>query len=222
MTVVTYGRTGSTAIQASLNSLPGVLVRGENYAALRGLGSYLQSVAEVADRHHARKPTHPWFGSAGLTPSAVLADLRRHVVDHLLKPEGDVTWLGFKEVRYEPGHFATYDELLQHLIFLGRLFPGLRYLVNVREPADAARSGWWPDNLDALNVLTTTRAWLLAAVADLNEFFKGQRAVGVAYEHWSVDPQYLIDAYSELGLPRDDEAVRAALAERLEHGSHAS
>ena len=219
VTVVTYGRTGSTAIQASLNALPGVLVRGENYSAMRGLGTYLQSIAEVADRHHAGKSTHPWYGSAQLDPSAVLADIRRHVIDYLLRPAASTNWVGFKEVRYEPGHFGSYDELLQHLIFLGRLFPGLRYVINVREPVDAARSGWWPENTDAIEVLTTTRDWLLSATADLNTFFGSLRAACVAYEDWVADPQVLIDAYSSLGLPRDDKAVRAALLERLEHGS---
>ena len=219
VTVVTYGRTGSTAIQASLNALPGVLVRGENYSAMRGLGAYLQSIAEVADRHHAGKSTHPWFGSAQLDPGAVLADIRRHVIDYVLRPTASTNWVGFKEVRYEPGHFASYDELLQHLVFLGKLFPGLRYVFNVREPVDAARSGWWPENSDALEVLTTTRDWLLSATADLNTFFGPHRAACVAYEDWVADPQVLIDAYSSLGLPRDDKAVRAALLERLEHGS---
>ena len=219
VTVVTYGRTGSTAIQASLNALPGVLLRGENYAAMRGLGTYLQSIAEVADRHHAGKSTHPWYGSAQLDPGAVLADIRRHVIDYLLRPTAGTTWIGFKEVRYEPGHFASYDELLQHLIFLGRLFPGLRYVINVREPVDAARSGWWPENTDAIEVLTTTRDRLLSATADLNTFFGSHRAACVAYEEWVDDPQILIDAFLSLGLPRDDQAVRAALLERLAHGS---
>ena len=219
VTVVTYGRTGSTAIQASLNALPGVLVRGENYSAMRGLGTYLQSIAEVADRHHAGKSTHPWYGSAQLDPGAVLADVRRHVIDYLLRPTAGTTWIGFKEVRYEPGHFGSYDELLQHLVFLGKLFPGLRYVINVREPVDAARSGWWPENTDAIEVLTTTRDRLLSATADLNTFFGSHRAACVAYEDWVADPQVLIDAYSSLGLPRDDKAVRAALLERLEHGS---
>ena len=219
VTVVTYGRTGSTAIQASLNALPGVLVRGENYSAMRGLGAYLQSIAEVADRHHAGKSTHPWFGSAQLDPGAVLADIRRHVIDYVLRPTASTKWVGFKEVRYEPGHFASYDELLQHLVFLGKLFPGLRYVINVREPVDAARSGWWPENSDALEVLTTTRDWLISATADLNTLFGSLRAACVAYEDWVADPQVLVDAYSSLGLPRDDQAVRAALLERLEHGS---
>ena len=220
VTVVTYGRTGSTAIQASLNALPGVLVRGENYGAMRGLGTYLQSIAEVADRHHARRPTHPWYGSANLDLTGLLADVRRHVLEQVLRPTADTHWIGFKEVRYETGHFANYDELLQHLIFLGHLFPGLRYLMNVRAPADAASSGWWPKNPDAIEVLTTTRAWLLESVTDLNAFFGNHRAIGVAYERWAADPQVLIDAYAGLGLPRADDAVRAALAERLAHGPH--
>ena len=92
--------------------------------------------------------------------------------------------------------------------------------MNVRAPADAASSGWWPKNPDAIEVLTTTRAWLLESVTDLNAFFGTHRAIGVAYERWAADPQVLIDAYAGLGLPRADDAVRAALAERLAHGPH--
>lgn len=219
VTVVTYGRTGSTAIQAALNALPGVLVRGENYAAMRGLEAYVQSIAETADRHHAGRPTHPWFGSARLDPSTVVSDLRRHVLHTLLRPRSDTVWVGFKEVRYEPGHFTSYDLLLSHLLFLDRLFPGIRYLMNVREPSAAARSGWWPGNEDAVQVLTTTRAWLADAVADLTRMLGPDRAVLVDHDEWSSRPEVLIEAFGRLGLPRDDGAVRAALGERLSHGT---
>jgi len=226
LTVVTYGRTGSTALQASLNALPGVLVRGENYSAMRGIQAYAQSIAETADRHHAGRPEHPWFGSARLDPAATLADLRRHVIGQLLRPQADTRWLGFKEVRYEPGHFASYDLLLDHLLFLGRLMPGIVYLMNVRDPRAAAASGWWPDHGDAEAVLTTTRNWLIDASADINRLTRAAaqrpRAVVLEYEQWSGDAQVLIDAYTRIGLPRDDAAVRAALAKRLEHGSHAT
>jgi hypothetical protein len=221
VTVVTYGRTGSTVLQAALNALPGVVVRGENYSALRGLHQYVQSLAETADRHHAGKPTHPWFGSARLDPRAVLEDLRAHVLRTVLRPKADTAWIGFKEVRYEPGHFADYDVLLDYLLFLDKLFPGMAYVLNVRDPQTAARSGWWPGNADAEQVLTTTRDWLVEATADLTRVLGPGRAVLLDYDEWNGHPQVLIDAFAELGLPRDDAAVRAAAGERLEHGPHA-
>ena len=221
VTVVTYGRTGSTVLQAALNALPGVVVRGENYSALRGLNAYVQAIAETADRHHAGKPTHPWFGSARLSPADVVADLRRHVVETVLRPRADTSWVGFKEVRYEPGHFPTYDDLLNYLLFLDKLLPGICYLVNVRDPQEAAKSGWWPGNENAVEVLSTTRSWLSDATADLTRILGTHRAVLVDYDHWASDPQVLIDAFADLGLPADDSAVGAAVGERLEHGPHA-
>ncbi|MDP1876141.1 MAG: sulfotransferase [Actinomycetota bacterium] len=220
VTVVTYGRTGSTVIQAALNALPGVVVRGENYAAMRGLYAYAQSIEETADRHHAGKATHPWFGSARLSPSDVLADLRRHVVDTVLRPRTDTRWIGFKEVRYEPGHFESYDLLLDYLLFLGKLFPGLRYLINVRDPATAARSGWWPGNANAAEVLTTTREWLTDAMADLTGILGDGRAALVDYDGWNGRPDVLSTAFGSLGLPADDAAVREVVLARLEHGPH--
>jgi hypothetical protein len=222
LTVVTYGRTGSTAIQAALNALPGVIVRGENYNALRGLNAYVQAVAETADRHHAGRPTHPWFGSARLSPADVVADLRRHVLDTLLRPRRDTRWIGFKEVRYEPGHFAEYDDLLNYLLFLDKLLPGIRYLVNVRDPQAAAASGWWPDNARAAEVVATTRDRLVAAVGDLQGILGARRAVLIDYEEWATDPAVLLGAFADLGLPRDDRAVLAALEQRLDHGAHAT
>ena len=222
ITVVTYGRTGSTALQAALNSLPNVIVRGENYNALRGIHDYMQSVAETADRHHAGRPTHPWFGSARLDAQAVLADQRRHVVQYVLRPKATSTWAGFKEVRYEPGHFADPDALLDYLIFLNTLLPPMHYLVNVRSPESAARSGWWPDNPDAVHVLERTYASLVDATGELTRILGEGRAVLIDYDTWSTDPGIVVEAFAELGLPSDEAAVREALGQRLEHGSHSA
>jgi len=218
VTVVTYGRTGSTALQAALNALPGVVVRGENYGALRGLHDYSQAVAETADRHHAGKPGHPWFGSARLDPEGVLLGLREHVVEHLLRPPRGTRWVGFKEVRYDPGHFADYDLLLEYLLFLDALLPGLAYLINVRSPEDAARSGWWPDHGDPAAVLRESRDRLIRATTDLSQVLGEDRVALLDYDVWSRDPDELIRSLASVGLPRDDDAVREALTTRLVHG----
>ena len=220
LTVVTYGRTGSTALQAALNSLPGVLVRGENYSALRGLQQYVQSIAETADRHHNGLPTHPWYGSRRLDPNGVLDDLRQHVIARVLRPEKDTTVLGFKEVRYEPGHFESYELLLSYLLFLNTLLPGMTFIFNVRDPHDAARSGWWPQHRDPIAVLAQTRDWLVAAQADLSTILGADRAIVLQYADWQGNAPLVIERFKSLGLPANDDGVREALAQQLDHGSH--
>ncbi|MSW66931.1 MAG: hypothetical protein F2641_05810 [Actinobacteria bacterium] len=218
LTVVTYGRTGSTALQSALNTLPGVLIRGENYSALRGLETYVQAIAETADRHHAKRSRHPWFGSAKLNAQAVLDDQRRHVVDQIFQPSKDSVVVGFKEVRYEPGHFESYEVMLSYLLFLNKLFPGITYVINVREPEDAALSGWWPNHEDPIAALTQSRDWLVDATHDLNTILGAQQAHLLNYEQWQDNPEALIEAFHEMQLPRNDDGVRAALAVKLEHG----
>ena len=218
LTIVTFGRSGSTALQAVLNAHPDTIIRGENYGAIRGIQDYVESIAAAADRHHAGRPNHPWFGTARLDPVAVLADQRRHVIDLLLRPKPTTRWVGFKEVRYEVGHIADADALTSHLLFLNTLLPDIRFLVNVRDPQAAAGSGWWSEHPDALGALRQTVANLQEATRTLQSMLGPNRAVLIEHDRWARDPQVLIDALTELEYPVDESIVRAALAEQLSHG----
>lgn len=218
LTIVTFGRSGSTALQAALNGHPDTIIRGENYAALRGMQDYLDAIAAAADRHHAGKPHHPWFGTARLDASSVLRDQRRHVIEYLLRPKPTTRWTGFKEVRYEVGHIAEADVLTNHLLFLNTLLPGMRYLVNVRDPQAASVSGWWSQHPDALTALHRTVENLRCATQELQAVLGPGRAVLIDHDRWSADPQVVIDALADVGFPADEEIVRASLSEHLSHG----
>ena len=221
LTIVTFGRSGSTALQSALNSHPHTVIRGENYSALRGLQDYVESIAAAADRHNAGKPHHPWFGTARLDPSAVVAAQRAHVIEYLLRPKADTRWSGFKEVRYEVGHFADVDVLTAHLLFLNTLLPGIRYLVNVRDPSKAARSGWWSKHPDAIGALQATVDNLREATSVLQKCLGADRAVLIDHDQWVGDPQIVVGALRDLGYPVDPDIVRSALAQQLEHGHKA-
>ena len=221
ITIVTFGRSGSTALQAALNAHPGTIVRGENYAALRGIQQYVQAIAAAADRHHAGKPHHPWFGTARLDAAAVLADQRRHVVEYLLRPKADTSWLGFKEVRYEIGHIADPDHLTDHLLFLNELLPGLRYVINTRDAQQAALSGWWREHPDAIPALEASESNLRTAHAALESVLGAGRAVHLAYETWRDDPDVVTAGLAEIGFPADQATISQTLATVLQHGKQA-
>lgn len=220
LSVVTFGRSGSTAIQAALNAHPHTLIRGENYSALRGIHSYLDSIASAADRHHSGRAHHPWFGTAKLDPVAVRNDVRRHVVDFLLRPKTDTTWLGFKEVRYEEGHFATADELADHLMFLATFFPGMRFVINVRDAHLAARSGWWREHPDAVGALERSTFHLQEAAHILTWALGPGRAVVVDHDRWVADPSVIVSALQSVGYPVDASIVEETLSQQLSHGKN--
>ena len=220
LTIVTFGRSGSTALQAALNAHAHTILRGENYNALRGLHAYVDAVAAAADRHNSGKPHHPWFGTARLDAPAVLADQRRHVITHLLRPKADTRWSGFKEVRYEVGHFADADGLTDYLLFLNALLPGVRYVINVRDPQAAARSGWWREHPDAVSTLERTVEHLGAAADTLTDVLGPGRVALTEYEQWSADPSVLVSALTSIGFPVQEALIRESLATHLEHGQN--
>lgn len=218
LTIVTFGRSGSTAVQAALNAHPGTLIRGENYLAARGLQMYVQSLAAAADRHHAGRPDHPWFGTARLDSGTVLESARRTFIDDVLRPKSDTRWAGYKEVRYEVGYFPTADELLDHLLFVQGLLPGVRFLVNVRGADASLSSGWWPDNPQARAVLTSTIENLRQASSQLAEVLGPGRVALVEYEEWADNPDALCAALDGLGFPVEPGRVAEVLGTRLVHG----
>ncbi|NKB93896.1 MAG: hypothetical protein GKR84_04790 [Candidatus Nanopelagicales bacterium] len=220
LTIVTFGRSGSTALQAALNAHPHTIIRGENYNALRGLHAYVDAVAAAADRHNSGKPHHPWFGTARLDAPAVLADQRRHVIAHLLRPKADTRWLGFKEVRYEIGHFVDADVMTDYLLFINALLPGVRYVINVRDPQAAARSGWWREHPDAVTALGRSVEHLREAAGTLADVLGPGRVALTEYEQWSADPSIGVSALKSIGFPVQEALIRESLSTHLEHGQN--
>ena len=216
--IVTYGRSGSTALQAAANALPGVLLRGENYSALRGIRQYLQSLSATADRHHSGRPDHPWFGSARLDARAARDQMQSEVVRTLLRPRARTRFTGFKEIRYTSAHWPGYDEMLEYLLFLNTLLPGLRYIVNTRSAQSAENSAWWRNEPEAAAILQTSHDWLVEATTDLQSILGPHRAVHLRFEQWRTDPDLVDRAFTSVGLPSDRDLVHQVLAKPLEHG----
>jgi len=218
LVIVTFGRTGSTVLQAALNAHPHTIIRGENYGAVRGIEMYVRAVSEAADRHHSGSPTHPWYGTARLNPAAILESQREHVIEHLLRPKSDTRWSGYKEVRFEIGHFPDSDSLTSHLLFIHQLLPGVRIIFNTRDPKDAAGSGWWPQHPDAEKALATTVANLQESADVLTQIVGPDRVVVLEYSRWKDDPDFLVEQLRSIGFPAESSIVKHVLAEQLTHG----
>lgn len=143
--VVTYGRSGSTLVQGLLNTLPRTVVRGENGLYLLELHR-ARAVAQALRRRHLRhapRQVHSaFYGLHLLRPASFVVSARRLVTGHLLGPlrPGRVDVLGFKEVQW---HRVGADETADFFDYLDLVLPGCRYVLNRRDPEQAAGSGFW-------------------------------------------------------------------------------
>lgn len=218
ITIVTFGRSGSTALQAALNTHPDVIVRGENYNAFSGLWHYWDSLTDSASRHHSGKSTHPWFGTARLDPRTALESLHEHALTTVLRPKATTRWSGFKEVRYERAYFPHSAMLISYLVFLQELFPGLRYLINTRNPESAAMSGWWQHHPDARSALAQTNEQLREAGTALTRMLGSHRIQLIDYEDWKSDSSLVFNALEKLEFEPQLEIVQSALGNYLSHG----
>lgn len=138
--IITYGRSGSTALQNALNASPRYCIRGENGGALNHLVKAWSIVGVNSANMKSVQPTHPWYG----IHLADADEFGRHLADafvqSVLKPvEGSI--MGFKDIRYTTEHLND-DEFLAVLDFMRRYMNG-RFIFLTRDPEKVARSGWW-------------------------------------------------------------------------------
>jgi hypothetical protein len=127
--IVTYGRTGSTLLQALLNTAPGTDIEGENYGFLYFL--YSAHRALQASRAHVAaegldRVSHPFYGASRryrLDSERDIVELARRFLRH---GSPSATVCGFKDVRYDVPDLEDYLDFLKpvgarpHFVFVIR------------------------------------------------------------------------------------------------------
>lgn len=203
--VMAYGRSGSTLLQAILNSTPGVLIRGENHALPYHLHQFQQSAVKDAAwaGDAARRKVHPFFGIRDYPADVATTRMRELLIDAVLRPEPDTKVLGFKEIRWYQ------EDLPEYLAFMRQVFPGARFILNTRRLEDAAKSSWWADRPDAYERLAEVERMMLDAAAGLGDAAFHQR-----YDDYASEPGRLRELFSWLDLPFDEARVRNVMERR--------
>ena len=201
--VVTYGRSGSTLLNGILNSIPGYRIHGENRMVVQFLYQWQQAIDLQLTKKIATGTASPWYGLPHYPRDKALEDMRRLVLDTLLRPGPHSRVLGFKEIRWPR---QDLDGLIH---FMLELFPNARFIFNTRNADDVAASKWWVNVPDAQEqIADRERVWATVR-ADL-----GDRAFHVHYDDYVADVEALRPMFEWLGETFDPDAVRAVLAKK--------
>lgn len=201
--IVSYGRSGSTLLQGILDSIPGYAIRGENKSALYRLYQYHRQLSDAKAANspgYTLKPRHSWYGIEQYEVDAAMVGMRALVLQTLLRPDGDTRVTGFKEIRW------WFRDWPDYLAFLQQLFPGARFIINVRDHQAVSVSRWWAQHKDALARLAGYEAQLDEMQAAL-----GDAAYRICFDDYVADPTILAGLYDWLGEPFDLETVQAVM-----------
>jgi tetratricopeptide (TPR) repeat protein len=206
--VVTYGRSGSTLLQGVLNSIDGMLIRGENGNVFSKYFEIAEQISSLRSAYpHAFTANRAWFGISSVSDETVLDGLRRSARSILLGDTVDsstVACLGFKEIRYD----ELGDRLPEYLDFLQELFPECALVFNTRDLEATSRSGWWRDG-DAAEV----RRRLAEVTRRFEQYAQGRpNCFAIRYEDVVSKNERLRALFEFLGADYDEARVDAVLS----------
>lgn len=223
--IVTYGRSGSTLVQALLNAIDGYCIRGENGAIANHLAQAVGALERMKQKSHDNDlaPDTPWYGFANTQLEPFAQGLAEFFVEEILKPPEGTRVTGFKEIRYAHGDLSEseYDTTIE---FLAQRFPNSRFIFNTRDGDEVSKSGWW-----ATAKRTTPRS-VRAMVKRCDERFArscerlGTRAFLIDYSQYNRKPEGFLPLLKWLGEELSLERIEDVCSKNLTHvkGKHAA
>ncbi|MGB1076285.1 MAG: hypothetical protein ACPGYK_08860 [Flavobacteriales bacterium] len=200
--IVSYGRTGSTLLQGLLNSINGVLVRGENNDLFAHFWEAQKSLVMESGEYSSFFPNHPWFGRVLFDEPRWWEDLRRLARNYLLADQQDnlnIKCLGFKEIRFK----GRRDELEGYLQFLEQLLPGCCFLFNTRDHEEVLKSAFYKNADHAV-----AKQKLLQLEMNFHSFAKDRsNCFEITYRDMKTRSPRLQEMFEFLGATYDAERV---------------
>jgi hypothetical protein len=211
--VVAYARSGSTLLQKILASIDGFHVTGENADALAGLFFSYQSACQARQEQGAEPrtdPGDPWRGADRIDPEQYAKTLGQAFVDEILQPPARARMIGFKEVRY----FDRLDVFDAYLDFIRLTFAPALLVLNRRDPAAVAASGWWRNYPRESLIAEIERFDTLAAAYAARH---PDATITLDYDAYGRDVTALRPLFDRLGVPFDAATAQRILDVRLGH-----
>lgn len=209
--VITHGRSGSTLVQALLNSFDGWRIKGENMDFPRGLFQADRDMRRTLREQwrDSKSPSAPWFDSTSYDASAFRADLAQALRRQLARgaASGETTF-GFKEIRFDDLTAEGPEPLLDYVEFLADALSPCKFVLLSRDIASTARSGWFAEMApEAVEAQLRPFHDALDQIARI----RPEDAFRVDYADLKTGSKRLLEMLHFLGLPQDAAKVEAVL-----------
>jgi tetratricopeptide (TPR) repeat protein len=207
--IITYGRSGSTLLQGILNTIDGLVMRGENGNVFYDLFKAYRNFRVQQEKHWlSTLPNQSWYG-IGFSDDQRLILQYRELAKAILATDrydnADQLSFGFKEIRYSQGHIE--DDFYPYLKFLKQLFPNPAFIFLSRNLEDVSKSAWWKD-VEQETVIKMLRR-LEQKFNDYSQ--KNNHCYQITYQDIVTASRGLKGLFEFLGAPFEPEIIESAL-----------
>lgn len=216
--VLSYPRTGSTVIQRLINTDKNSICVGEKPMAINALYDFYSSVESCKFEIPSLFPNipldddrNPVFNADKVDLSLLTFMLREVYEDAVLCADG------FANVGWKENFISSYhDERAadEQIMFIRKLFPDVRFILNIRNPEECSKSKIWSIREGAFEEIEHRRNWIL-------DRFKsglfGSGAVVTDYDKWSRNGEIIIGQLWDFGFKVDYDNCKSVLSEQLNH-----
>ncbi len=214
--IITFGRTGSTALLKALNAIDGACIRGQNGGILRYVAESVESLREHKREKVGRGEPgagNPWYGIDEVNVKGFAKSLAEAFERNVLAPPPGTRITGFKDIRYtdEVLNDRQFESVLR---FLLDNFDDPHVIFLTRDPAEACKSGWWQDRDQdvVIDVLEMTNERFRNAHAAFP-----RRTFLIDHSEFDGTPAGLQPLLHWLGEDIPEAALTEALSARLLH-----
>ncbi len=205
--IISYGRSGSTLLQGIINTIDGVVLRGENHNVFFDLFKTYQKIIDLKQRYkNALLPNQSWYGISFIDVSKLMTqyqELAKIILHSDHNENARNTTIGFKEIRYD----EVGDELENYLNFLTQLFPNPAFIFNTRNLNDVTKSDWWKEQ-DKKTVIDE----LKSAETHFKDYAnKHDNCFLIRYEDVIKNGELIRELFNFLGAPYKSEIIDIVL-----------
>jgi hypothetical protein len=142
----------------------------------------------------------------------LLRNMIRETFEEVVLAPGDKTKIGWKENFISP--YADGDVADKQIMFIRSMFPDIKFLLNIRDPEQTAKSPIWKVRESALEEISFRRQWMLDR--HKSGLF-GSGAMVLDYDKWSRNGEIIIGQLWDFGFKIDYAKCKSILSERLTH-----
>lgn len=219
--VLSYARSGSTVVQRVLNTSDDVFISGEKLNLISSLHSFVKNMEYV--KHDLPKifsnidlndDKNPMFNSNNINIDGLINDLVNTTIKNIIAPYENKTIIGWKENFISPVELGN-DKALELLQFACKIFPNLKFIINIRDAQKTSESTVWKLKNNSFEEIRQCREWLINI--HNSEILGKNKTCLIDHDKWSINFDEILNPIINFGFNINKNKSIKILKEQLNH-----